>query len=142
MSTDWGSTMLLAANVIICESVLNEKTDVASAIRILNALTVSTTQTFATFRVHTMLASTSMDFQQHVVQVWMHPIQNNIAVASAQEFRFIYANKLDYSGPGAFNLTTTFTLDLRPLGALGHYIVSVSLDGQVVANAPIMLRRG
>jgi hypothetical protein len=136
--------MLLAANVIICESVLNEKTDVASAIRILNALTIAPAQNFATFRVHTMLTSTPMDFQQHIVKVWMRPIENenSVMVADAPEFRFVFANKLDFSGPGAFNLTTTFTLDLRPLGTLGHYFVSVSLDGQIVANAPIMLRRG
>lgn len=134
--------MLLTANVIICESVLSEKTDVSSAIRILNALTISPTQTVATFRVHTMLASTPMDFEQHSVQVWMRPMQKDIVVASAPAFKFVYGNKLDYSGPGAFNLTTTFTVDLHKLGALGHFLISVTLDGQMVASAPIMLRRG
>ena len=82
-----------------------------------------------------------MDFQQHVVQVQMHG-PDGVLVASAPEYRFVYGNKLDHLGPGAFNLTTDFNLDLRPLGTLGNYTISAYLDGQRVAGAPLMLRRG
>ena len=133
---------LLAANVLICEVVLNEKSDLASAIRILNVLTVSPTENTATFKVQTMLTATPGDFQQHIVKVWMRTIQNNLVVAKAPEFRFVFGNKFDYSGPGGFSLTTNFALDLRTLGALGHYMIVVSLDGEVVAQTPLMLRRG
>ncbi len=133
---------LLSANVIICESVLTEKTDVTSAIRILNVLTVSPSKNLATFRVHTALASTPTDFEQHVVKVWMHPLDSAVVAAEAPEYRFVYGRKIDFSGPGAFNLTTDFNLDLRPLGDLGHYLIVVSLDGQLVARTPLTLRRG
>jgi hypothetical protein len=89
-----------------------------------------------------MLHSTPMDFQQHIVQVSVHSMQNNVVVAVAPEFKFVYGNRMDYSGPGAFNLTTEFSLDLTPLGTLGYYTISVSLDSQMVANTLLMLRRG
>jgi hypothetical protein len=54
----------------------------------------------------------------------------------------VFANNIDYAGAGAFNLTTDFTLNLIPLGGLGYYMISVSVDGRMVANAPLMLRRG
>ena len=53
---------LLSANIIVCESVLSEKTDVASAIRILNALNVSPSRDFVSFKVHTILSSTPWTF--------------------------------------------------------------------------------
>jgi hypothetical protein len=134
---------LLSANVIICESVLVEKnTDVSSAIRILNVLTISPYALVASFRVLTMLSSAPGDFAIHVVQVQMRTAEGNAVVAAAPELPFVYGNRIDPSGPSAFNLTTEFTIDLVPLGALGTYMIWVILDGSSVTGTPLTLRRG
>jgi hypothetical protein len=62
-------------------------------------------------------------------------------VASAPEQWFFYGYHVDPTGPGAFTLTTEFTLNLAPLGNLGAYMIWVFLDGAQVASAPLIMRR-
>jgi hypothetical protein len=59
----------LSVSLIICESVLNEKTGSVSAIRIMDVLTVSPQSTLARFFVLTYLHSRPLDLQQHVAKV-------------------------------------------------------------------------
>jgi hypothetical protein len=134
---------LLSANVIVCESVLIEKTDVASAIRMINALTSSPSSSIVRFKVHTTVSSSPLDFQPHVLLVEMRAPDGQIFV-SAPEYKFVFGNKVDNTGPGFFNLTTDFNLELATLSPMvpTTYMISVYLDGQRVAGTPIMLRRG
>ena len=134
----------LAVNLIICEAVLTEKvTDVISAIRIMNCLTVvPATNNFAHFFVVTSVASQPGDHLPHVMQVQMVTRDGQRAVAEAPAYTFVYGYKIDPAGPGGFYLTTEFTLDLRPLEPLGHYLICALVNGEIAARSPLMLRRG
>jgi len=133
--------MLLSANIILCESVLLERNDVASAVRIVNVITLAPGNNVAHFKAHTMLNSDSADLSTHVLQLQVFTRSGQLVV-SAPQYRFVFANRLDFSGPGAFNLTTDFNVDINQLPALGYFTVVVFLDGERVATTPIMLRRG
>lgn len=131
---------LLSANVIICETVLTEKTEVMSAIRIMNVLTIRGNN-FARFNTLTFLTSHPGDFAAHSLKVQMFSHDEKI-VADAPVHPFVYGYNIDPSGAGAYTLTTEFNLDLMPLGSLGQYAIWVFLDGVKVTGTTLLLRRG
>ena len=133
----------LSVSLIVCESVLSEKTGSVSAIRIMDVLTVGPQSTLARFFVLTYLHSRPLDLQQHVAKVQLMGLREGawISVADAPDHRFAYGYKMDASGPGAFMLTTEFNLDLTTLGTLGVFYVQVSVDGKVEQQTPLTLLR-
>jgi hypothetical protein len=131
---------LLSASVIICETVLLEKTEVISAIRIMNALSIAEGNNFARFSSITFLHGTPGDYSQHVLKVQMVKSTGEL-VAQGPEQPFVYGYKIDPSGAGGYTLTTNFNLDLRTIGPLGQYAIWAFLDGVRVGGATIMLRR-
>ena len=131
---------LLSANVIICETVLTEKTEVISAVRIMNVLRISGGLNFAKFSSVTFLASEPGDTSPHKIKVQMISSSGDF-VAEAPERWFFYGYNVDPSGPGGYTLTTEFNLDLSPLGTLGSYAVWVFLDDVRVCGAPLIMRR-
>ena len=130
----------LSVNVIVCEHVLTEKTELLSAIRILDTLTIQHGYDYARFSVVTIAVSNPGDIGPHVLKVVM-TTSSGQQVASAPDCRFEYGYKIDPIGFGGFRLTTQFAVDLRPLDTLGQFMIWVYLDGAPVAQAPIMLRR-
>jgi hypothetical protein len=133
---------LLSANVIVCEAALTEKTtEVISAIRIMNVLTITRGVQFAQFYTVAFLASTPGDQSPHRVRVEMQTKEGK-QVAEAPDVRFYYGYQLDSTGPGFFTLTTAFNLDLARLDDLGHYTIRVLLDDKCVCAAPLVMRRG
>jgi hypothetical protein len=132
-----------SVSLIICESVLSEKTGGVSAIRIMDVLSIGPQSLAARFFVISYLHSSSMDFQQHFAKVHLVALRNGqwVSVAEAPDHGFIYSYRLDPTGPGAFLLTTEFNLDLTDIGELGTFWVQLMIDGQLVAQTPIMLRR-
>ncbi len=136
---------LISASVIICESVLAEKTtELISAIRIHNVVNVPIQATFAHFFVLTYLHAQAADVKHHTLQVQLGRWEDEkwVPYAAAQPRTFVYGRKVDPTAPGAFILTTEFNLDLRPMpAALGTFLVHASLDGESCAWAPLTLRR-
>jgi hypothetical protein len=130
---------LLSANVIVCETVITEKSDVMSAIRIMNVLTIKTGN-FARFNSVAFLISQPRDFERHNLKVQMVTMDGEL-VASAPDHLFVYGHKVDPDGVGAYTLTTEFNLDLEPLGKLGRYAIWVFLDGKNVTGTTLVLRR-
>lgn len=133
--------MLISANVVLCETVLIEKNDVASAIRIINVITVAPGSHLASFKAHTILNCDTFDFSQHVVQLQVFR-RDGAIVGSAPPYNFIFANRVDTTGPGAFNLTTEFTIDMTRLPRFDYYFVAVFVDGNRIGGTPLMLRKG
>jgi hypothetical protein len=131
---------LISASVIICETVLLEKTDVMSAIRIMNVLNIAQGNDFARFSSMTFLHSTPGDFSRHVLKVQMLRSTGEL-IAEGPDASFVYGYRLDPSGAGGYTLTTNFNLNLRIVGQLGQFAVWAFLDGARVSGATIMLRR-
>lgn len=132
---------LLSANVIVCETVLFEKTDIESAIRIMDTLTLAPGNNFAHFFVVTFLNSQPGDFLQHILKIQVTH-QDGPLIAETAEYQFMYGYKIDLSGPGGFILTTEFNIDTAPLAMPAGCLINAFLDGQSVARTPLMLRRG
>jgi hypothetical protein len=100
----------------------------------------------ARFFVISYLHSRTVDFAQHVAQVQMFGWRNGgwIVVANAPPHPFVYS----YAGvgpetgaPGAFLLTTEFTLDLNTFGELGTFWIQLTVDGMLEEQTPITLIR-
>jgi hypothetical protein len=132
-----------SASLIICESVLTEHTGSVSAIRIMDILRVGSAATTARFFVLTYLHSHSFDSVQHTLKVQMLGLRGEtwVSVADAPDQNFGYAYRIDPSAPGAFMLTTEFGLNLTTLGPLGTFYVQALVDGVMVAQTPLTLRR-
>jgi hypothetical protein len=131
----------LAVNVVVCQEVLTEATNLISAIRIFDTLTIAIGNDFAHFYVLTTAFSNPGDLDPHTLKVTMNRWSGE-HVASAPEYGFTYGYNLDSASPGGFRLTTEFNVDLRPLGGvLGSFMIWIFLDGAQVAKAPITLRR-
>lgn len=132
---------LISASVIICETVLLEKTDVMSAIRIMNVLSIGEGNNFARFSSITFLSSTPGDYSRHVLKVQMLKSTGE-PVAAGQEQPFVYGYRIDPNGSGGYNLTTNFNLDLRTIPApFCQYVIWAFLDDVRVGGATLMLRR-
>jgi len=133
----------LSSSVLVCEAILIEKSELLSAIRIMDTLTLPAGAVLARFYVLTRIDSQPGDFEPHVLQVRMAFPDGGgwVPVATAPEQRFFYGYKLDKAGPGGFNLTTEFNVDLRPLRTPGTYWIQVFVDGAYVNQCPLTLRR-
>ena len=103
----------LSANIIACETVLSERTEIVSAVRILNVLAIGAGNNFARFSTLTFVTSQPGDLGQHNLQVRMQTMHGEL-VAQAPGYPFVYGYKIDLTGPGAFMLTTNFNIDLTP----------------------------
>jgi hypothetical protein len=133
----------LSASLVICESVLTEKTEVISAIRIMTSLRIAPDSNFVRFYALTVLTSYPQDTQSHVLRVLMIEKRGDEweAIATAQDHSFFFGYNVDPSGPGAYFLTTEFVIDVSRLTHMGTCFVQALLDGERVAMAPITLRR-
>ncbi len=129
---------LIHASLIVCESVLTEKTDLVSAIRIMDSLTIGSiglAHFFALTRLHSTLPP---DLSPHVLAVRaVGP--NGEVVASGEPYPFVYGYAAGPSAPGGFMLTTEFNLDAS--APLGTYDIQAWLDLVLVARASLTLRR-
>jgi len=132
-----------SVSLIICESVLNEATGAASAIRILDVLKIGRLSNIARFFVLTYLHSKPLDSGQHVAQIQLLGLRNGnwVIVANAPPHYFRYSYGIVYSAPGAFMLTTEFTLDLTTLGELGTFWIQLLVDGILEEQTPLTLQR-
>lgn len=130
---------LLSASIIVCEAVLLEKTEVMSAIRIMNVLGIGEGNNFARFSSITFLHSSPEDYSRHVLKVQMLSSTGDL-VAEGPDESFVYGYRIDPKGAGGYTLTTNFTLDLRTI-PLGQFGIWAFLDGARVCGATIMLRR-
>jgi len=98
---------LISASMIACESILTEKNDVISAIRILSILNIPLSVPHATFSTLTSVSSSPGDLYAHVLSVQMVTPSGNL-IASAPDHRFFYGYNVDRAGYGGYNLTTNF----------------------------------
>lgn len=131
---------LLSASIIICETVLLEKTDLMSAIRIMNVLSIAEANNFARFSSVTFLHSAPGDYSRHVLKVQLLRSTGEV-IAEGVDESFVYGYRIDPIGAGGYTLTTNFNLDLRTIGPLGQFAIWAFLDGTRVCGATIMLRR-
>ena len=110
----------------------------------MDTLTLPAGTVFARFYALTRIDSQPGDFQPHVLQVRLAFPDGGgwVPVATAPDQRFFYGYKLERAGPGGFNLTTEFNIDLRPLSWPSKtYWIQVSLDGQFLNQCPLTLLR-
>ena len=123
---------------MVCESVLNEKTGLVSAIRLMDVLTIGPLG-FAHFFTLTRLHSTlPPDLSPHTLTVCaVSP--KGVTVASGEPYPFVYGYGADLSVPGGFMLTTEFNLDAG--APQGTYDIQAWLDRVLVARASLTLRR-
>ena len=136
----------LSANLVLCETVLWETAkgggQLASAIRVMGAIDLAPTATSAHFYAVTFLTCQPGDFAQHGLTVKATDKTGMTVIQAATEWKFNFGYILDPSGPGSFILATEFNINVTshqlPLGCL----VSAFMDNQLVARAPLMLRRG
>jgi hypothetical protein len=131
---------LMSAGIVVCETVLFEKTDLVSAIRIMSALKLAGGSNFAHFFVLTFLTSHPGDLQQHVLKIQVTE-ENGSVLGEAADYHFLYGYKLDVSGPGGFVLSTEFNLDTAAITKPARCLINAFLDGQCVAQTPLTLRR-
>lgn len=131
---------LLSANILVCESVLVEKTEVLSAIRMMDTIALAPGNDVARFHAVTRLTSQTADFYAHTLKVQVTD-KNSTLITEAPEFSFRYGYRMEISGLGGFVLATEFALNAAGLLLPAVYIVTAFLDGQGVARTPLMLRR-
>lgn len=131
---------LLSANVIACETVLFEKNDVPSAVRIMSVLTLPPGRTDAHFFSVTFLHCQPGDHIPHKLRIHVARSDGSL-VADAPEHPFLYGYRVDPRGPGAYILTTEFNIDVTRLAMPCDCLIIASLDGNAVARAPVMLRQ-
>jgi hypothetical protein len=125
---------MLAANIIICETVLREQKPFLSAIRIFNISTAPKDTKIVRFFAITALTEDSADTLWH--QLVVRLVRGTQTVAEAPASPFFYVHDLDPTAPGAYTLTTEFTVKVELSGV--HYVEAV-LDGAVVARTAITL---
>ena len=134
-----------SVSLLICESVLNEKTEAVSAIRIMDIVMLGPLSPVARFFVLPYLHSRTVDFAQHVAKVQMLGIRNGawavVAEAPPHNFVYSYGTLPPGIGPGAFMLTTEFNLNLTTFGELGTFWIQLSVDGELEEQTPITLLR-
>ncbi|HTW66739.1 MAG TPA: hypothetical protein VME17_19100 [Bryobacteraceae bacterium] len=130
----------LSANILICETVLTEKTDVLSAIRMMDTIKIAPGNNSVHFYSMTRVSSMPGDFDPHVLKVQVTH-QNGTLITEAPEHRFQYGYRMDLGGPGGFILTTEFTIGIETLPLPAGCLVTANLDGKSVARMPFMLRR-
>jgi hypothetical protein len=133
----------ISAAILVCETVLAEKTGGPSAIRIMDALWVGEFSPAIRFFVLTSLHCAPGDFNSHTLKVQMvgRAGEDWAVVSHAKEEPFVYGYAIDPSGPGGYMLTTEFTLDPKPIQIPGPYFIQAILDGELAAQTPFTLFR-
>ncbi len=133
---------LLSANIFLCESTLTEKTDRVSALRITDTLSFAADgNRILYYDAVTTVSYYPYDGAKHILSVRMCK-PSGVAIATAPDHAFAFGFKLDPLAPGGYRLITNFTIDTRLIEPLDtFYMVWAVLDGELVAKAPIMLRR-
>ena len=130
--------MLNHANLIVCESVLSEKTGVVSAIRIMDLLVVAPNGFAHFFTLTRLYSSADRDISLHTLNVQaVGP--HGVVVASSPPHPFVYGYGQEPSSPGGFMLTTEFSFD--GTAPLGPYDLQAFLDNRLVARAALTLRK-
>ena|GEM_PF-3555198 len=131
---------IVSANVIACEDILTEKTDIFSAIKILSAYPVPGGTTQINLYSLATVFSAPGDYSSHVMSVQLKTPEG-LAVARGEDYRFNYGYRIDPAGYGGFSLKTKFNLKLSELpGNLGWFFVWVYVDGEPVAKTAFTLR--
>jgi hypothetical protein len=133
----------ISAAVLVCETVLAEKTGGPSAIRIMDSLWIGQFAPVIRFFVLTYLHCHPGDFNSHILKVQMVGRASGdwAVVSEAQAESFVYGYQIDPSGPGGYMLTTEFTLDPKPLQIPGLYFIQAILDGELATQTPFTLLR-
>jgi hypothetical protein len=135
---------LLSSNIAVCETIIWERSDVPTLIRVMSVITLRPDATSVHFLVVTSLDSQPGDLDPHTVLITVADKNGNI-VASTEPFGFSYGYKLDPNGPGAFIMTTEVTLEISklPTELPSYFLVSAFLDTlpDPVSLTPLMLRR-
>ena len=126
---------IVSANVIACEDVLTEKTDIFSAVKILSAYNVSRQTTHMNLYSLATAFCTPGDYSSHVMSVHMKTPEG-LAVATGADYSFNYGYKIDPLGYGGFSLKTKFSLDLSKVPAgLGWFFC-----GSISTESPLLRR--
>jgi hypothetical protein len=131
---------VISANVIACEDILTEKTEIFSAVKILSAYKISRETMHLNFYSLAIATSTPGDYSRHVMSVQMKT-PAGLTVAAGADYQFNYGYKIDPLGYGGFSLKTKFTLELSKLPPeLGWFFLWVYVDGEPVAKTVFTLR--
>jgi len=133
----------ISAAVLVCETVLAEKTGGSSAIRIMDVLWIGQSSPVIRFFVLTYVHCDPGDFNSHTLKVQMIVRASGdwAVVSEAKVESFVYGYAVDPSGPGGYMLTTEFTLDPKPLQIPGLYFIQAILDGELATQTPLTLLR-
>jgi hypothetical protein len=134
---------VIAAKIILCESVLTEETGLPSAIRILDMIGLSAGTSSIHFFAITNIHYKPLDFAHHVLSVRLVRLQNGQwnTIAAGDDYGFSFGHRHSLTAPGSVVLTTEFNLPLAQLGELGTFYIQAWLDGEMVTHTPITLRR-
>lgn len=131
-------TVLISASLLLCESVLWEKNiDLPTAIRILSSIQVAPSSDSVQLFSLVHLYSSGLDLMPHTVAAQIVDPTGQV-VAPSEPFRFVYGYKVDANGPGGFILSTQFNFHVNYMGV--HW-AQLLLDGELVTQVPLMLRR-
>lgn len=79
---------VLSANILVCETVLTEKTDVLSAIRMMDTIKIAPNSNAAHFYAITRVTSQPGDFSPHVIKVQVTQ-QDGSLVTEASGYPFL-----------------------------------------------------
>ena len=132
---------LLSANLIICESILTESTGAKTAVRIVNFFAIPYAgNPLVRFFALSLLTCKGPDASLQVAKVEMVEITSGVIVAEAPEFQFLYGF-VDGVEQGAFSLSTEFNVDTSKVRVPAPYQIRLKLNGVVVAQTLLMLRR-
>ena len=129
----------IEASLIVCESVLWEKSGLPSAIRIMDTLVIGASGIAHFFSLTSLHAAMPVDNSIHALVVQAMDPQGRIIAAGAP-YAFKWTNGPDQSFAG-FRLATEFEFNLDFNTPLGSYVVQAFVDGESVAGVPLTLRR-
>jgi hypothetical protein len=127
----------IEASLIVCESLLWEKSGLPSAIRIMDTLVIGASGIAHFFSLTNLYAAMPVDDSLHALVVQaMDPQGRIIAAGAPYAFKWSYGPDQSFAG---FRLATEFNLDFNT--PLGSYVVQAFVDGEPVAGIPLTLRR-
>jgi hypothetical protein len=132
----------LSGNIIICEQILRDtKTDVLSAVNLIDTLRIQPGESHVRFYTLTFIYGYAGDIDAHTLSIRMAKFNGEV-VAAADDYYFKYSRKIDPTAPGGLHLYTEFAIDTTQLEPLEiSYVVWAFLDNTAIAKTPLMLRR-